>query len=109
LTVGLKIDELFNQQSWGTGTIEKVPPVARIGLAYKAINPGLFAIDVSQILKSGYSTTASIGYEWARDGLSIRVGYVENGLTAGAGFISGQARLDYAYVAAHRVSLSANW
>ena len=109
LQAGVKIDELINQQSWGTGTAEKVPPVARIGLAYKAVNPGLFAIDLSQILKSGYSTAVSLGYEWAMDGLSLRIGYMENGLTAGAGFIAGHARVDYAYVSAHRVSLSANW
>jgi len=114
VTIGLKIDELLNEQKWGTGTVEKVPPIVRLGFAYKTINPGLFAIDISQIMKSGYSTEISAGYEWERDGLSLRLGYAENGLTAGAGFISGHARLDYAYVAQrdlskeniHRVSLS---
>jgi hypothetical protein len=114
LQAGLKIDELLNEQKWGTGTVEKVPPTVRLGLAYKTINPGLFVIDISQIMKSGYSTEISAGYEWERDGLSLRLGYAENGLTAGAGFISGHTRLDYAYVAqrdlskenVHRVSLS---
>jgi len=112
--VGAKVDELINQQNWGTGTVEKVPPVARLGLAYKTPNPGLFAIDISQVLKSTYATEISVGYEWAKDGLSLRLGYMDNGLTVGAGFISGQARVDYAYVTqrdlskenVHRVSLS---
>jgi hypothetical protein len=114
LQAGIKVDELINQQSWGTGTVEKVPPKIRFGLAYKTLNPGLFAIDISQILKSNYATEVSVGYEWSKDGLSLRLGYMDNGLTVGAGFISGQARVDYAYVTqrdisrenVHRVSLS---
>jgi hypothetical protein len=116
LTVGLKVDELLNQQFWGTGTVEKVPPKLRLGLAYRSPNPGLFAVDISQILKSGYAAAAAMGYEWAKDGLSFRVGYAD-GLTAGAGFVSGNARVDYAYVQqrelsrdnVHRVSLSGIW
>jgi long-subunit fatty acid transport protein len=117
LTLGIKIDELINQQTWGTGTVEQVPPKLRLGIAYRSPNPGLFAIDISQIMKSGYAAEAAVGYEWARDGLSIRVGYNEGGLSAGAGFQSGHARLDYAYVTqqslsrdnVHRVSLSGIW
>jgi len=117
LTVGVKIDELFNQQSWGTGTTERVPPKLRIGLAYKSPNPGLFAIDVSQTIKSGYAAEASVGYEWAKDGLSLRLGYSDGGLTTGAGFVSGHTRIDYAYVTqrdlskdnVHRISLTGIW
>ena len=117
LTLGIKVDELLNQQKWGTGTLEQVPPKLRLGLAYRSPNPGLFAVDVSQILKSGYAAAASVGYEWARDGLSIRLGYTDSTLTAGAGFESGHTRVDYAYVAqqdlsrdnVHRVSLSGKW
>ena len=116
-TLGIKIDELLNQQKWGTGTIEQVPAKLRIGLAYRSPNPGLFAVDVSQILKSGYATVASAGYEWTKDGLSLRLGYGDGGPTAGAGFESGNVRVDYAYVTqrdlsrdnVHRVSLTGSW
>jgi len=115
--LGLKIDELLNQQSWGTGTTEQVPPKLRLGLAYHSPNPGLFAIDIGQILKSGYAAEAAVGYEWASDGLSLRLGYSDGGLTAGAGFESGHTRVDYAYVTqrdlskenVHRVSLTGIW
>jgi len=114
---GLKIDELINSQEWGTGTVEQVPPKIRLGLAYARPNPGLFAVDISQVLRDGYAATASAGYEWAKDGLSLRVGYDEGGLTAGAGFESGHTRIDYAYVTqrelsrenVHRVSLTGIW
>ena len=117
ITMGLKVDELINQQSWRTGLIECVPPVLRLGLAFRSPNPGLFAIDISQILRSGYGANASAGYEWARDGLSVRVGYAADGLTAGAGFLSGHTRVDYAFVTqqnlstenVHRVSLTGIW
>lgn len=115
--LGIKIDELLNSQQWGTGTVEQVPPKLRIGLAYAKSNPGMFAVDVSQILKSGYGAEASIGYEWSSEGLSFRAGYADGGLTAGAGFESGHTRVDYAYVTqkdlskenVHRISLSGIW
>ncbi|MBU0672527.1 MAG: PorV/PorQ family protein [Candidatus Margulisbacteria bacterium] len=115
-SLGVKIDELLNSHVWGTGTEERVPAVLRLGLAYAKSNPGLFAIDVSQTLKSGYASTAAVGYEWAKDGFSVRLGYAD-GLTAGAGFVSGNARVDYAYVTqadlsrdnVHRISLSGKW
>ena len=117
ITIGAKIDELFNQQSWGTGTTENVPPKLRIGLAYSSPNPGLFALDISQTMKSGYAAEASAGYEWSKDGLSLRLGYSEGGLTTGAGFVSGHTRIDYAYVTqrdlskdnVHRISLTGIW
>jgi len=117
IRLGIKIDELINQQTWGTGTIEQVPPKLRIGLAYHSPNPGLFALDISQTLRSGYQAEAALGYEWSKDGLSIRLGYGGESLTAGAGFSSGHTRLDYAYVTqkdltrsnVHRVSLSGIW
>lgn len=115
-SLGVKIDELLNSQQWGTGTVEQVPAKLRLGLAYAKSNPGTFAIDISQTLKSGYAATAAVGYEWAQDGLSLRLGYAD-GLTAGAGFVSGAARVDYAYVTqrdlsvnnVHRISLSGRW
>jgi hypothetical protein len=117
LTLGLKIDELINQQKWGTGSIEKVPPKLRVGLAYHLPNPGLFALDISQTIRSGYRPEFSGGYEWAQKGLSLRLGYSEGGLTAGAGFAVRHARIDYAYVTqralskdnVHRISLSGVW
>ncbi|MFC1510778.1 hypothetical protein ACFL5U_00100 [Candidatus Margulisiibacteriota bacterium] len=116
LTLGIKIDELLNEQSWGTGTKEYVPAKLRIGLAYARSNPGLFALDVSQTLKSGYAATASVGYEWFKEGLAIRFGY-DDGMTAGAGFESGNTRVDYAFVTqqdlsrenVHRISLTGMW
>ncbi|MFH1684134.1 MAG: hypothetical protein ABIA67_04545, partial [Candidatus Margulisiibacteriota bacterium] len=115
-SLGVKVDELLNSQQWGTGTVEQVPAKLRVGLAYAKSNPGMFAIDVSQTLRSGYAAAAAVGYEWEKDGLSMRLGYAD-GLTAGAGFISGAARVDYAYVTqrdlsannVHRVSLSGIW
>jgi hypothetical protein len=120
-TIGAKIDELLNEQSWGTGTVEKVPPKARLGVALKEPR-GLplgstVALDLAQLLKSNYATEVSAGYEWSRDGLAIRTGYTESALTAGAGFQSGVAQIDYAYVQqmslsrenVHRISLSGKW
>jgi len=117
LTVGIKVDELINVQKWGTGSIENVPPRVRLGLAYQMSNPGLFALDVSQTMKSAYAPEAALGYEWAKDGLSLRTGYAAGCLTAGAGFISGHTRIDYAYIFqqvlsrdnVHRISLSGIW
>ena len=118
LAVGIKVDELYNWQKWGTGTVEQVPAKLRIGLSYKSPNPGLFAVDFSQTMKAGYAAEIAAGYEWAtRDGLSLRVGYNDGGLSAGAGFISGHTRLDYAYVSqrdltrdnVHRIALTGVW
>ena len=116
ITIGCKIDELVNQQSWGTGTVEKVPPKLRLGFAYKMLNPGLFALDISQILRNGYAAEVAAGYEWSKEGLSVRVGYSE-GITAGAGFETGHTKVDYAYVSqrdlskdnVHRISLTGKW
>ncbi|MFC1540437.1 PorV/PorQ family protein [Candidatus Margulisiibacteriota bacterium] len=116
-SLGLKVDEMLNSQQWGTGTVEQVPAKLRLGLAYAKSNPGLFAIDVSQTLRSGYVPEASLGYEWSREGLSFRVGYAGSGLTTGAGFVSDHTRVDYAYVTqqdlsrdnVHRISLSGIW
>jgi hypothetical protein len=118
ITIGLKVDELFNQQQWGTGTIEQVPPKLRLGLAYKSPNPGLLALDISQTMRSNYAPEISLGYEWSLiNGLTFRAGYTEGGITAGAGFAVNNARVDYAYVTqkalskdnVHRVSLSGIW
>lgn len=118
LSIGLKIDDFLNSQTWGTGTVEKVSPKLRLGLAVDRLPlaDSQLAVDISQALKSGYGAEASVGYEWIRDGLSFRVGYDE-GLTAGTGFESGHTRVDYAYVQqndlsvnnVHRVSLTGKW
>ena len=117
VTVGLKLDDAVNQQSWGTGTNENVPPKLRLGVAYHSPNPGTFAVDVSQTMKSNYAPDVSAGYEWADKFMSFRVGYAAGGLTAGAGFAIDHARVDYAYVNqmelsrenVHRISLSGIW
>ena len=118
VTIGLKIDDIVNQQNWGTGTTEKVPPTLRLGLAYHSPNPGTIAVDVSQTVRAGYSPEVSLGYEGiAFKGVDYRVGYAGGGLTAGAGFAVNQARVDYAYVNqmalsrdnVHRISLSGVW
>jgi hypothetical protein len=116
LTLGIKVDELFNAQQWGTGTVENVPPKLRLGLAYKEPRGSLLALDISQTIRSTYAPKASVGCEWAADGLSLRAGY-DDGFTAGAGFVSGVARIDYAYVQqmalskdnVQRISLSGKW
>ncbi len=115
--VGLTIDELISSQQWSSGTTENVPPKLRLGFALVRPNPGAFAVDFTQVLKSGYGTDVSVGYEWIHNSLSLRTGYAEGGLTAGAGFISGHTRVDYAYVTqaelsrenVHRISLSGIW
>lgn len=116
LNVGAKIDDVFNGQRWATGTVENVPPMLRLGLAYKIFDPHTpyptphtFSLDIGQ--------NACAGYEWAGKFLSVRLGYVAGGLTAGAGFAIAHARVDYAYVNqtdlssanVHRVSLSGVW
>jgi hypothetical protein len=117
ITIGLKLDDAINDQQWGTGTDENVPPKLRLGLAYRSPNPGTFAVDISQTMRSNYSPDVSAGYEWADKFLSFRLGYAGDGLTAGAGFALDHARVDYAYVNqtdlsrdnVHRVSLSGIW
>ena len=121
VTLGFKIDELLNEQSWGTGTTEKVPAKARLGVAVKPgkgiLSSSTLALDLAQTLKSNYATEVSAGYEWSKDGLSLRAGYTESVFTAGAGFKSGVAQIDYAYVQqtslskenVHRISLSGKW
>ncbi|MEA3494011.1 MAG: PorV/PorQ family protein [Candidatus Margulisiibacteriota bacterium] len=115
--IGLKVEGVINSLQWGTGTVEQAPAKLCLGFAYQKSNPGLFAIDISQTMKSGYVPEASVGYEWNKDSLSLRLGYVESGLTAGAGFVSGNARVDYAYITqrnlttsnVHRISLTGIW
>ena len=117
MTIGLKVDELINSQQWGTGTIEQVPPKLRLGLAYKSPDRGLFALDLTQTVRPSYSPEIAGGYEYSLGGLSLRLGYVDNGLTAGAGFQVNHTRVDYAFVTqralsrdnVHRVSLSGIW
>ena len=116
-SLGVTLDEIMNSVQWTTGTTEQVPTKLKVGLAYAKSNPGLFALDVSQILKSGYGATVSVGYEWdTLDGLSFRAGF-SDGFTVGAGFVANHARVDYAYISqfdlsrdnVHRVSLSGKW
>ena len=118
LKVGLKIDELINQQTWGTGTVERVPPTLRLGLAYQGLAGSLFACDVSQTVRTGYSPAVTLGYEGAiYRGIAFRAGFGSSGLTAGAGFAFQHAVVDYAYVNqpslsrdnVHRISLSGVW
>jgi len=117
IRIGAKIEDLVNPQVWGTGTIENAPAKFHLGLAYAKSNPGTFALDVVQTLKSGYSAAASVGYEYINQSLSMRLGYADTGLTAGAGFETNVARVDYAYVNqtslsrdnVHRISLSGKW
>jgi len=121
LRIGLKIDEIINEQSWGTGTIEKVPAKARLGVAYTEprglLAGSTFALDLGQTMDSTYSTEISAGYEWAKDGLALRAGYSDANLSAGVGFRSGVAQIDYAYVQqaslsrdnVHRISLAGKW
>ncbi|MFA6169415.1 MAG: PorV/PorQ family protein [Candidatus Margulisiibacteriota bacterium] len=117
LTLGLKIDELINTQQWGTGTVENVPPKARLGLSWLPWSESRVAVDISQTVKSGYSPEVVTGFEWAQGGIAYRAGYNSSGLTAGVGFTVGHARLDYGYVQdanfssnnVHRISLSGIW
>ncbi|MFA4967862.1 MAG: hypothetical protein WC624_06575, partial [Candidatus Margulisiibacteriota bacterium] len=121
ITIGGKIDELLNEQKWGTGTAEKAIPTARIGVAVKqprgVLAGSTLAMDLAQTLSKSYATEIAMGYEWVKDALSIRAGYADSALTAGAGFVSGVARIDYAYVQqtslsrnnVHRISLSGKW
>ncbi|MFA6169150.1 MAG: hypothetical protein WCW67_08280 [Candidatus Margulisiibacteriota bacterium] len=116
VTLGFKIDELVNTQQWGTGTVEHVPPKARLGLSWLPWKEGRVAVDVSQTIKSGYSPEVATGFEWLQGCTSYRAGY-NGGLTAGVGFTVGHARLDYAYIQdvnfssnnVHRISLSGRW
>ena len=130
LSIGAKVDEILNEVTWGTGTTEKAPPKARIGVSYildqmlgRFPLMGRIAVDFAQTMQSGFTTEYSAGYEWERDGLALRFGYAASALTAGAGFKSpfgnnlGIAELDYAYVQqtslskdnVHRISLAGRW
>jgi hypothetical protein len=104
LKIGAKVDELFNEQKWGTGMVERTPAKLRVGIAYGMQERGKIALDMSQTIRSGYDAVISAGYEWMRQGLALRLGY-NNGVTAGAGFVSGSVQLDYAYVTQDALSL----
>lgn len=124
-TFGLKIDELLNDQSWGTGTSEKAPPKVRLGMAYQLPQHGLiFSADVSQIAKSSYSPEYYLGTEWKttfagkmKDNLSVRFGYAKNAFTGGVGFTDKHIEINYAYVIqkdlsrdnVHRISFGGKW
>jgi len=115
------IQNIQSNQSQINGTTEKVPAKARLGVAVKPakglLNNSTLALDLAQTLKSNYAAELSAGYEWSKDGLSLRAGYTESVFTAGAGFRSGVAQIDYAYVQqtslskenVHRISLSGKW
>ncbi len=117
IRVGARVDDMVNAQTWGTGASETSPPKLCLGFAYAKSNPGLFAVDLVQTLRSGYSAALALGYEYVQEGLSMRLGYAGNGLSAGAGFESEIARVDYAFVSqmslstsnVHRISLSGKW
>ena len=130
LSIGLKLDELLNAQKWGTGTVEQVPTKLRLGIGY-LVTPArrssesegggyglLVTADVSQILKSGYSTQGYFGAEMNfGKTLAMRLGNGDNGWTAGVGFKTENVGVDYAYVTqralskdnVHRVALSGWW
>ena len=120
LSIGFKIDELVNEQKWGTGTEEHVPPKYRLGMAYLAKVMGypiLFSGDYSQIAKEGYVGEGTIGAELKTDGISIRLGLIDSAMTAGVGFTDRHISVDYAYVNqmalsrenVHRISLTGRW
>ena len=122
VTVACKIDELFNEQNWGTGTSEKAIPCVRGGLSIENFfflpQGSKLALDISQPLKRSYSSTIATGYEWLNNELALRLGYADSSVSAGAGFTSGNTTLDYAYVSSqtslshsnvHRLSLSGKW
>ncbi len=116
ITLGAKLDEMLNEQKWGTGTQEKSPSKLRIGLSLKN-RFGLFALDASQVLKSAYGTELASGYEYKYGSLALRAGLNDAGMTAGVGFGIEQTQIDYAYVVqnnltrsnAHRISLAGRW
>jgi len=115
--LGAKLSEAINSQSWSTGTTEQVPPKFSVGLASAKALAGVFAFDVSQIIREGYAMEGCLGYEWAKESLAFRGGYGTDGLSAGAGFLSGHTRVDYAFTrqasfsnsTVHRVSVSGVW
>jgi hypothetical protein len=120
LSIGLKVDELVNSQKWGTGTEEQVPAKWRLGLAYLlplTSSHILISGDISQVAKEGYLAESCAGAEWKMDGLSLRVGYLNDAMTAGAGFKTGHAEVNYAYITqtelsrenVHRISLTGRW
>jgi len=118
---GAKIDDLFNEQKWGTGTVEKAVPKGRVGVAMDGLKilpkGSTLAVDISQPLKRDYSPSASVGYEIKDRDLSFRLGFSDSNLTSGIGIKSGAVILDYAYVQqsalsksnVHRISLSGKW
>lgn len=120
LSIGLTIDELINYQKWGTDEEERAPSQTRLGLAYRTsiFNlPLLLSGDVTQVNMSGYVAQGGAGAELTMGQIAFRAGYVEDEVTAGAGFTCEHVKLDYAYVTqtaltkdnVHRVSLTGMW
>jgi hypothetical protein len=122
LNVGLVLQDL-NQTpiKWDTGTTDKTPLNLKVGLAYNLLdlddNSLTISSDLSQRIKKDHSLLYHFGAEWiiARM-VSLRLGYDDKSLTAGAGFMMEIADItasaDYAYVTneefnnTHRISLS---
>jgi hypothetical protein len=108
MSVGLKIDEIINQLSWGTGQFEKCLPKLTFGLAIK---PKFGTITAD------FDTALAVGYELKSENLAFRAGLADQNLSIGAGFKSGIAGIDYAYVKqnelsrdnTHRISFSGRW
>jgi len=128
ISLGLKVEDLFNEKRWGTGTREKAPVKYHLGFAYKSPNPcpdtawwcgaGTFAVDLVQVAAFGYTPSAYFGYEYDPSGpFSLRLGYSDDSLSAGAGFRIDHVIADYAFVQqtsltrenCHRISLSGTW
>ena len=120
LSMGLTIDDLVNYQKWGTDEEERAPSKTRFGLAYSTSLfslPLLLAGDVTQINQEGYVAESGAGAELTMGQIAFRVGYVEQEMTAGAGFTCDHIKIDYAYVTqtaltkdnVHRVSLTGVW
>ena len=124
--VGCTVDNILNEQKWGTGTTEKAIPTATLGLAVYALKflpfGSTVAFDLMQKLSSDYAAVLSLGYEWKNPFLAMRFGWADSSLSAGAGFSAKTGKdftteLNYAYVQqvnlsrdnVHRISLSGKW
>ena len=106
LNFGLTVQDALNYQKWDTTTTEIVIPKLKSGLAWQPWQSFLLAFEFEQDLDIDHKTLWYAGTEYTlNENLSLRAGYNDGQLSAGAGFKLGGLYADYAYIGQDKYEL----
>ena len=106
LNFGLTVQDALNYQKWDTKTSEIVIPKLKSGLAWQAWSSILLAAEFEQDFDVDHKVLWYVGTEYAlNENLSLRAGYNDGQLSAGAGFQIGGLNADYAYIGQDKYEL----